>query len=31
MKNMIDNLPHLPMHALFDAQFQSSRSQIDVP
>ncbi len=31
MKNMIDNLPHLPMHALFDAQFQSSRAQIDVP
>ena len=31
MVSMIDNLPHLPMHALFDAQFQSSRAQVDVP
>ena len=31
MKSMIDNLPNLSMHALFDAQYQSSRAQIDVP
>jgi coniferyl-aldehyde dehydrogenase len=31
MRRMTQNPPQMPMHALFDAQYQASRAQIDTP
>ena len=31
MRRMTQNPPSLPLHGLFDAQYQASRAQIDVP